>query len=66
MRITHLLHVGNQLIGDLAIGEPAIAFFRNAPPGAEMDFVDGDRLGQPFAFPARLHPCIIVPAVAVE
>ena len=47
VREAHLLDVGNQLVGQFAVGEPAIAFL--AAPGAQMDFVDGNGLGQPVA-----------------
>ena len=40
--VAEILDVGNELIAEFAVSEPAIAFFGDATPGAEMDFVDGD------------------------
>ena len=40
VRVAHLLHVGNQLVGQFAIGEPAISFVGFAAPGAEVNFVN--------------------------
>src|ERR1700684_2107092 len=37
--VAQIFDVRNELVPEFAIGEPAIAFFRNAAPGAEMDFV---------------------------
>ena len=39
----HVLDVGDQLVGELVIGEEAVAVL--APPGAEMHLVDRDRRG---------------------
>src|SRR5258708_32440754 len=38
--VAKLSDVGDELFGEFAIGEPAIVVFRNATPGAEMDFVN--------------------------
>jgi len=40
--VAHFLDIGNQLVGEFAIGKPAVFLFRNAAPRAEMDFVNGD------------------------
>ena len=40
---TEIADIGRQLVGELAIGQPAAAFVRSPPPGAEMHFVDRDR-----------------------
>ncbi len=40
VRVAHLLDVGNQLIGEFAIGEPAISVVASSPPRAEMHFVN--------------------------
>ena len=39
----HFLDVGNELIGQLLIREPAV--LRSSAPGAKMHFVDGLRGG---------------------
>ena len=57
--VAEILHVGNELIGEFAIAEPAIVVFGNAAPGAEMDFVNGDRRFEPIllwhAAPSTRH-----------
>src|SRR5580765_5514556 len=42
VRVAKILNVGDKLIAEFAVSEPAILFFGDAAPGAEMDFVDGD------------------------
>ncbi len=41
-----VLHIGRQLGGHLAVGEPAVAIFRPPAPRAEMHFIDRDRRAQ--------------------
>ena len=47
VREAHVLHVGDQLVGELVIGEEAVAVL--APPRAEMHLVDRDRRGERLA-----------------
>ena len=52
VRVAHLLAVVDQLVGQLAIGEPAVMRFAAAPPTAEMHLVDtrsACRAALPFA-----------------
>ena len=66
VRKAHFLQVGDQLIRGLAVGEPAISLLGVAAPGAEMQFVNRDRRGEPVVFGALGDPCGIVPFVLVE
>ena len=64
MRVAHLLHVGDQPRGELAIGQPAPALFGNARPRPEVHFIDRHRPLEPGAArPPRRHPLRIVPFV---
>src|SRR5580692_1400961 len=45
MRIIHPLHIWNELVGQLSISEPAIALFGHAPPGPQVDLVNGNGRG---------------------
>ncbi len=40
MGVAEIFDVRNELVGEFTIAEPAIAFFGDAAPGAEMDFVN--------------------------
>jgi len=40
VRVAEIFYVGDELVGKLAVGEPAIAVFGDTTPGAEMDFVN--------------------------
>ena len=40
VRVAHSLDVRNQLIGELAVGEPAVSFIASSPPRTEMHFVN--------------------------
>src|SRR5580704_6540610 len=42
MGVTEIFDVGNELIAEFAVSEPAIAVFGDAAPRAEMNFVNGD------------------------
>ena len=42
----HVTQIGRQLVGELPIAKPSIAFLRAAAPGAEMHFIDRDRCVQ--------------------
>jgi len=66
MRVAEVFDVGDELVGEFAIGEPAVVSFGDAPPGAEMDFVDGDRRLEPVFLDAPGEPIGIVPFVVIE
>ena len=40
--VAEIFYIGDELIGEFAIREPAIVLLGDAAPGTEMDFVDGD------------------------
>ena len=61
-----LLDVGNQFVGELAIGEPAVAFVRLAAPRAGVHFVNRHWRMEPVARGARCQPRGVVPFVAVD
>src|SRR4029077_4598143 len=63
--VAHALDVGDQFIGEFAIGKPAIAIFWIAPPCARMDFIDGHRGMKPIARSASFEPRGIVPMILV-
>ena len=52
VREAHVLHVRRQLVGELEVGERAVALERVEPPGAEVDLVDRHR---------RVQRCLIAP-----
>jgi len=64
--VAEVLHVGDELVAQLAVGQPAIAFFRNAAPGTEMDFVDGDGRFEPVFLRAASDPVGIGPLMVIE
>ena len=66
VRVAQLFHVGNELVGYFAVGEPAVAFLGNAAPGAEMDFVDGQRRLEPVFLGATRHPRRVSPGIVVK
>ena len=60
----HVEHVVHEFLGELAIGQRAIAFIRVTTPRPEVYLVDTDwtihgRLGR-----ARVHPRVVLPGVA--
>ena len=50
VRVAEIFDVGDELVAEFAVGEPAIVIFGDAAPGAEMDFVDGDGRFEPVFF----------------
>ena len=59
-----LLHVGDETIGELPVGEPGAVL--PAHPGPEVDLVDGEGALEGLPRPALLHPRLVVPRVGVE
>src|SRR5580704_10292650 len=47
VRIAEIFDVGDELVAELAVREPAIAVLGDAAPGTEMNFVNGDRRFEP-------------------
>ena len=47
VRVAHLLDVGDEPLGELAVGQVAIVFFRHARPRSEVHFVDRHRPVEP-------------------
>jgi hypothetical protein len=43
MCVAEVFYVRDELIGEFVVREPAVMFFWDTLPGAEMNFVDGDR-----------------------
>src|SRR5258705_10142138 len=64
--IAEFLYVGDELIAQFAIGEPAAAFFWDAAPGAEMDFVDGDGFLEPIRLGALGNPRGVIPLIGIQ
>jgi len=62
VRVAEARAVFHQARRKFAIAEVGIV--RAAQPGAEMDFVDGDRLFEDVFVAARFHPAVIAPLVA--
>ena len=56
VREAQLLHVRHEAIGELAVGEEAVALFRHARPRAEVHFVDRHRPIEPRACARRAPP----------
>ncbi len=66
VRVAHELHVGRQLVGQLAVAEPAIVVVGDAHPRAEVDFVDGDRRIVGMSPAAPRQPFVVLPAVTAQ
>src|SRR6266481_5268836 len=64
--VAEIFHVGDELVTELAVGQPAILFLGNAAPGAEVHFVDGDWRFEPVSLRALRNPCAVVPFVVIE
>ena len=59
----HLVGVVGERVGELAVGEPALAVRAAAPPGAEVHLVDGDRRVERALRPPPRHPGAVAPLV---
>src|SRR5215831_11815284 len=66
VRITKPLDVRDQLISELAVGEPAVAFLRHPLPGTQMNLVDADWFFEPVFLRPLRHPLRVVPGVVVQ
>ena len=52
VRVAHLLAIIDQLMGQLAIAQPAVGIVAGPPPTAQVDFVERQRLLQPVGLAA--------------
>ena len=64
--VAEFFDVGNELVAEFRVGEPAVVILGNASPGAEMHFVDGDWRLEPIFLSAVLYPVGIFPLMNVE
>ena len=62
MRIPELLHIRHERIAERAVGKEVSVFIR--APGAEVDFINIDRLAPPIGFARLLPPGSIRPGKA--
>ncbi len=65
VRVPHVLHIGDQLVGDLRPVEELRRARVVASPRRRVDFVDGDGLRERIDRP-RAHPRLVAPGVAVD
>ena len=56
-----VLEVRDQVVGQLAIVEEAVAVSQPSFPGAEMDLVDGDRAVERLPLRPGRHPLVVAP-----
>ena len=63
VREAHVLGVGAQLVGQLEVGQRAVALERVQPPGAEVDLVDRHRAVERAGLAPLLEPRLVVPDV---
>ncbi len=66
VRVAKLFDIRDQLVGKLAVTEPAIVLLGEAAPGTEMDFVNGDGGLEPIFLCALRNPIGVVPLIGVE
>src|ERR1035437_7121942 len=66
MRITRLLHIVGELHRHFPVSQPTVSLLRHSPPGAEMDFIDGDGALKSIAICAVRHPLAISPRIGAE
>ena len=59
----HVLGVGRQLVGQLAVGQRAVALERVQPPGAEVDLVDRHRARRARSLAPLREPLLVRPRV---
>jgi hypothetical protein len=66
VRVAHIDHVGNQVLGRLAPAVERRLAIPGMPPAREVHFVDVDRRAAPVGLRAALQPGLVAPAVAIE
>jgi hypothetical protein len=57
----HVRHVGDEFVGQLSIREKAVALLGLAPPGTQVNLVDGDRRVRVVGSHPLLHPLVVAP-----
>src|SRR5439155_26835873 len=60
---THAFDVPGQFGRNLAIAQRTMLLFRDAHPGAQVHFVDGDGAGETVALASPPHPILVSPKV---
>ena len=66
VRIAEVFDIWNELVAEFVVVEPAIVIFRHAAPGAEMNFVNGNRRLKPVFLRTMRNPIGVVPFVVIE
>ena len=66
VRVVHLLAVIDELVGQLAIGQPPRRIVARPLPTAQVDLIAGDRPLVPVGLAAVADPVGVVPMVAIE
>src|ERR1700693_6066321 len=66
MRITQVLHIRDQTIGEADIAQESITFFWNPGPRSKMNFVDADGLFVPLLRFPGLNPLVIAPFETIQ
>ena len=66
VRIARLLHIVGELHGHFPVSQRTVSLLRHPPPGAEMDFIDGDGAPQAISICAVRHPLAISPRIGAE
>src|SRR5213079_763754 len=66
MRVAHLLAIGDELMGQLTIVQPAVMSVRPALPTAQVYFIDANWLLELIRVGPSIHPLVVVPRKAVE
>ncbi len=66
VRVAHVDHIRNQLIGQLVPGEERGLAMPGAAPRAGMQFINGDRRAQRIPVAPAVEPLGVAPAVAVD
>ena len=64
--VAEIFYVGDELVGEFAIREPAIVLLGDAAPRAEVDLVDGNGGFEPIFLRALFDPRRVVPSMVVE
>ena len=63
VRVSHLLYVGDQVPGQLAVREGTVPLLRDPPPRSQVDLVDRHRAVEGIRLGPLFHPGPVVPPV---
>ncbi len=66
MGVAEIFDVRDELIAELAVGQPSVVVFRNTAPGAEMNFIDGNRGSEPVFLRPMRDPVGVGPFMVIE